>query len=66
MWNASFKLTLSDCVVSIGCVGFASLNVVCDLFYCLLDLRSGECDIYPCMFCVALLMDLFVLCVACL
>ena len=30
MWNASFKLTLSECVVSICCVGFASLNVVCD------------------------------------
>ena len=29
-------------------------------------LLSGECDVYPCMFCVALLMDLFVLCVACL
>ena len=30
MWNASFKLTLSGCVVSISCVGFASLDVVCD------------------------------------
>ena len=30
MWNASFKLTLSGCVVSICCVGFASLDVVCD------------------------------------
>ena len=29
MWNASFKLT-SGCVVSICCVGFASLDVVCD------------------------------------
>ena len=31
-------------------------------------MKSGECDIlvlYPCMFCVALSMDLFVLCVAC-
>ena len=27
---ASFKLTLSGCVVSKCCVGFASLNVVCD------------------------------------
>ena len=26
----SFKLTLSGCVVSICCVGFASLDVVCD------------------------------------
>ena len=30
MWNASFKLMLSGCVVSICCVGFASLDVVCD------------------------------------
>ena len=29
-WNASFKLTLSGCVVSICCVGFASLDVVYD------------------------------------
>ena len=30
MWNASFKLTLLGCVISICCVGFASLDVVCD------------------------------------
>ena len=36
------------------------------LFYCLLDLSCGECNVIPCIFCVALLMDLFVLCVACL
>ena len=29
LWNASFKLT-SGCVVSIGCVGFVYLDVVCD------------------------------------
>ena len=29
LWNASFKLT-TGCVVSICCVGFASLDVVCD------------------------------------
>ena len=29
MWNASFKL-MSGCVVYICCVGFASLDVVCD------------------------------------
>ena len=29
-WNASFKLTLFGCVISICCVGFASLDVVCD------------------------------------
>ena len=31
MWNASFKLTLFGCVISICCVGFASLDVVCDV-----------------------------------
>ena len=30
MWNTSFKLTLFGCVISICCVGFASLDVVCD------------------------------------
>ena len=30
MWNASFKLSLFGCVISICCVGFASLDVVCD------------------------------------
>ena len=30
LWNASFKLTLFGCVISICCVGFASLDVVCD------------------------------------
>ena len=30
VWNASFKLTFSGCVISICCVGFASLDVVCD------------------------------------
>ena len=29
LWNASFKL-LFGCVISICCVGFASLDVVCD------------------------------------
>ena len=36
------------------------------MFYCLLDLRSGECDVISLYVCVALSMDLFVLCVACL
>ena len=35
-------------------------------YYCPLELRSGECNVYPCMFCVALSMDPFFLCVACL
>ena len=39
MRNASFKLTLFGCVISICCVGFFSL------FYSLLDLRSSECDV---------------------
>ena len=30
LWNASFKLMLYGCVISICCVGFASLDVVCD------------------------------------
>ena len=30
LWNASFKLTLFGCVVSICFVGFASLDVVFD------------------------------------
>ena len=31
--NASFKLTLYGCVVSIGCVGFASLDAICNAFH---------------------------------
>ena len=34
MWNASFKLTLFGCVISICCVGFASLDVVPGMFVC--------------------------------
>ena len=30
MWHASFELALSRCLISICCVGFASLDVVCD------------------------------------
>ena len=30
MWNASFELTSSGCVVSICCIDFASLDVVYD------------------------------------
>ena len=29
-WKASFKLTLFGCMIYISCVGFASLDVVCD------------------------------------
>ena len=35
MWNASFKLTLSGCVVSICCVDFAmNLMIVPGMFVC--------------------------------
>ena len=37
--------------------------LMCTLFYCLLDLSCGEYDVISLYFCVALLMDLFVLCV---
>ena len=30
LWNASFKLRLFGCVIYICCVGFASLDVVCN------------------------------------
>ena len=36
------------------------------MFYCLLDLSCGECNVISLLFCVALSMDPFVLCVACL
>ena len=36
------------------------------MFSCLLDLSCGECYVKSLFLCVALLMDLFVLCVACL
>ena len=33
MGNASFKLILYGCVISVCCVDFASLDVVCDELY---------------------------------
>ena len=36
------------------------------VFYCFLDLNGVSVMLDPCIVCVALLMDLFVLCVACL
>ena len=33
LWNDSFKLTLFGCVISRCCVGFASLDLVCDELY---------------------------------
>ena len=40
MWNASFKLTLAGCVVSICCVGFA---YVCLYVYCVESFAHIEC-----------------------
>ena len=49
MWNASFKLTLFGCVISICCVGFASLGVVWD-----------ELNVVPGMFvCSSFLISVF-------
>ena len=31
--NASFKLTLYGCVVSVCCIDFSSLDVLCDELY---------------------------------
>ena len=36
------------------------------MFYCLLDLSCGECNVISLNYCVTLLMYLFVLCVSCL
>ena len=33
MRNASFKMMLYGCVVSVCCVGFTSFDVVCDEFH---------------------------------
>ena len=48
-----------------------SLSGPCELLFLLCFIASWTCEVvsvilYPCMFCVALSMDLFVLCVACL
>ena len=48
-----------------------SLSGPCGLLFLLCFIAPWTCEVvsvmlYPCMFCVALLMDLFVLCVACL
>ena len=36
------------------------------MFYCILDLSCGECNVISLYFCASLSMDLFVLCVVCL
>ena len=54
MWNASFKLTLFGCVISICCVGFASLDVVCDeLNDCAWNVFCSSFLISVCMFIVS-------------
>ena len=51
MWIASFKLTLSGCVVYIYCVGFASLDEGCDA---LNECASNVCLLISvCMFIVS-------------
>ena len=52
--NASFKLTLFGCVISICCVGFGSLDVVCDeLNDCAWNVVSSSFLISVCMFIVS-------------
>ena len=54
MWNASFKLALFGCVISICCVGFASLDVVCDeLNDCAWKFVCSSFLISVCMFIVS-------------
>ena len=54
MWNASFKLTLFGCVISICCVGFASLDVVCDeLNDCVWNVCLYQLSDSVCMFIVS-------------
>ena len=50
MGNASYKLTYG-CVVSVCCIDFASLDVVCDeIYYCALNICSSFLCV--CMFIV--------------
>ena len=52
--NASFKLTLFGCVISICYVGFASLDVVCDeLNDCAWNVFCSSFLISVCMFIVS-------------
>ena len=50
MWNASFKLTLFGCVISICCVGFASLDELND---CAWNVFCSSFLISVCMFIVS-------------
>ena len=49
MGNATFKLTLYGCVVSVCCIGFASLDVVSDELY---DCAWNVCMYQPSDKCV--------------
>ena len=61
LFNVCSTVTVECCIFYL-CRDLVSCY--CTLFYCLLDQSCGECDvIYPCVLCVALLIDLFVLCV---
>ena len=44
---------------------YARTGLITALFYCLLDLRSGECNVVSLYVYVVQSRDLFVLCVAC-
>ena len=50
MGNASFKLTLYRCVVSVCCIGFASIDVVCD------ELNDCACNVFCSRFLISVCM----------
>ena len=52
--NAGFKLTIYGCAVSVCCLGFASLDVVCDELYdCARNVCLQQLLISVCMFIVS-------------
>ena len=54
MWNVSFKLTLFGCAISICCVGFVSLDVVCvELNDCACKFVCSSFLVSVCMFIVS-------------
>ena len=54
MWNASFKLTLFGCVISICCEDFASLDVISDKpIDCAWNVFCSSFLISVCMFIVS-------------
>ena len=73
--NSSFKNTREECEGPRGPMCFRglifNLSGPCELLFVLCFIASWTWEVvsvmlYPCMLCVALLMCLFVLCVACL